>query len=765
MGRLTVRWSSATSLCFVSHLTLGMSAAWSQSNTLPPISVEAPTPRNVTPSVSRRTQQMRAYRTRRTAARSENAKPAPIPLPSELGDAARRSEVGYVPNVSTTGTKTSEPLATTPATISVINQSQLEATRPANVAEALRYTPGVISEGFGISNRDQIYVRGFSETDGGIQYLDGLRLPFGSGFASPRQDPYLLDRIEVIKGPASVLYGQASPGGIVNSISKRPPDEPFHEVILQGGSWNTANLGFDFGGPVNNNPDVTYRLAGILRNAEAQADFVRDFRQALAPSISFKPTDDTKLTIYASYIHDNPGGRFYNLLPSQGTVTYNPNGQLPRNRSDADPNYNKFDQTQASAGYTLEHRFNNIFSFRQNTRYYHGEAELNDVFSIGYQAGSTTTVNRFTRLNTEKLDGVTNDNQLQAQFNTGVLRHTALLGMDYQYLKDTSALGLALSVPLNLYAPTYYQAITAPPILSNQSQRQGQLGGYAQDQIEVGNLHLLAGLRYDDALTDTTNLLANAPTQRKSSSAMTYRLGALYQFDNGFAPYVSYSTSFFPTTGYDFFGQPFKPTTGEQSEAGIKFQPKGYNALFTVSVFDLTKHNVLTADPDPTHGSSQIQIGAVRSTGVELSATARILDNWNLLASYTYNDVRVTQAYVNTGTIGKHPVLIPENAASMLLDYTFKGGPAAGLTLGGGIRYIGTTYANDINTVAVPSYLLTDLLARYDFGALSKQYAGWQAQLNVSNLFDRVYVAGCTNLSSCYYGQGRTVLAGLRYRW
>jgi iron complex outermembrane recepter protein len=670
-----------------------------------------------------------------------------------------------VPNVSTTATKTSEPVATTPATISVVNQGQLQATQPATVSEALRYTPGVISEGFGISNRDQIYVRGFSENDGGVQYLDGLRLPFGNGFASPRQDPYLLDRIEVIKGPASILYGQASPGGIVNSISKRPLDQPFHEVILQGGNWNTANLGFDFGGPVNNNPDVSYRLAGILRNAEAQADFVRDFRQAIAPSISIKPTDDTKLTIYASYIHDNPGGRFYNLLPSQGTVTYNPNGQLPRSRSDADPNYNKFDQTQASVGYMLEHRFNNIFSFQQNTRYYHGEAELNDVFSIGYQPGSTTTVNRFTRLNTEKLDGVTNDNQLQAQFNTGFLRHTALVGMDYQYLKDASALGLAFSVPLNLYAPVYYQAITPPPILSNQMQRQGQLGGYAQDQIQVGNLHLLAGLRYDDALTDTTNLLTNAPAQRKSSSALTYRLGALYQFDNGFAPYVSYSTSFFPTTGYDFFGQPFKPTTGEQSEAGIKFQPNGYNALFTVSVFDLTKHNVLTADPDPTHGSSQVQIGAVRSTGVELSATARILDNWNLLASYTYDDVRVTEANVNLGTIGKHPVLIPENAASMLLDYTFRGGPAVGLTLGGGVRYIGTSYADDTNTVAVPSYTLMDLLARYDFGALSKQYAGWQAQLNMSNVFDRVYVAGCTNLTACYYGQGRTVLAGLRYRW
>lgn len=756
-------WGSASSLCLVSYVVLG--APGHAQSTLPPVSVDAPAQRKPSAVTARSPQQTARRRTRQTAPPQDNATPRPAPLPSELGDAARRNEAGYVAGMTTTGTKTDGAIATTPATVSVINQNQLEALRPASVSEALRYTPGVISEGFGVTNRDQIYVRGFSETDGGVQYLDGLRLPFGSGFASPRQDPYLLDRIEVLKGPASVLYGQASPGGIINSVSKRPLDRPFHEVFIEGGSWGAINFGFDFGGPVNGNRDVTYRLAGILRNSESQADFVVNQRQAVTPSISVKLGDDTKLTLYASYIHDDPGGRFYNLLPSQGTVSFNPNGQLPRNRSDADPSYNRFTQTQASVGYTLEHRFNDIFSFQQNTRYYHGESVLNDVFSIGYQAGSTTTVNRFSRLNTEKLDGITNDNQLQARFNTGIVRHTALVGLDYQYLRDVSALGLAASTPLNLYAPVYSAPVAAPPILSNQLQRIGQMGGYAQDQLQIGNLHLLGGLRYDDTTTDTDNLLAAGPTQTKSSSALTYRVGGLYQFDNGLAPYVSYSTSFFATPGYDFFNQAFKPTTGEQSEAGIKFQPVGYDALFTVSAFDLTKHNVLTADPDPTHAGKSVQIGAVRSTGVELSASARLFDNWNIMASYTYSDVRVTEANAALNTIGKHPVLIPENAASAFTDYTFKTGPAAGLTLGGGIRYIGTTYANDINSLAVPSYLLTDLLAKFDFGALSRHYAGWQAQVNVANVFDKVYVAGCTGLTSCYYGQGRTVLAGLKYRW
>src|SRR5262249_18587481 len=151
-------------------------------------------------------------------------------------------------------TKTDTPAMENPSTVSVVNRAQLEALQPQGISEALRYTPGVISEGFGTTNRDQIYVRGFSETDGGVQYLDGLRLPFGSGFASPRLDPYLLDRIEVVKGPASILYGQASPGGIVNSISKRPLDQPYNEVMLQGGSFATRNLGFDVGGPIAKDP-------------------------------------------------------------------------------------------------------------------------------------------------------------------------------------------------------------------------------------------------------------------------------------------------------------------------------------------------------------------------------------------------------------------------------------------------------------------------------------------------------------------------------
>ncbi len=681
--------------------------------------------------------------------------------------------VGYVATRSLSGTKTDTPIIETPQSISVVTRQQMDDQGVQSVDEALRYTSGVRTETFGAQ---QIYdndtlLRGFQPD----YYLDGLKLiPGNFGVASI--DPYLLNRIEVIHGPASVLYGQqGTPGGIVNMTSKLPTDQSYHEVELVGGSFGHITGAFDLSGPVNKEGTFLYRLTGVGFDTGSQVDFTNQRRLAIAPAVTWKPDGDTTLTILSQYQNDH-GPVSYAFIPAQGTVLPNPNGKIPTNFLAGDPNYNSFNRTQAQIGYAFEHKIDSVWTFRQNLRYQNVSASEATLLAFGLQP-DLKTLNRYSFNDVDTINNITLDNQIQAKFVTGPLSHTLLGGVDYQWSGFEQATAFNFGAPsLNVFAPLYYQSIPSPfAVLSptnpfREHQTQDQVGVYAQDQIKLDRFTLMVGGREDWAQTSTTNLGTDTKTQQ-SASAFTYRAGLVYEFDNGIAPYASYTTSFSPTIGTNFSGQAFLPTTGQQYEAGIKYQPIGWNSFITASAYNLTEQNVLVTDPD--HPQFQTQTGEIRARGVELEGHANLTNNLNLIASFTYTNAINTKSSTTDTTIegitestqGKTPVNVPATIVSFWADYTFDYGLAKGFGLSGGVRYVGSSPGDDVNSFYAPAVTLFDAAIHYDLGQANSALKGLKLQVNATNLFDKQYVATCVSEASCRFGLRRTVLATLKYQW
>lgn len=670
---------------------------------------------------------------------------------------------GYVADLSSAGSKMEARLLETPQSVSVVTRQQMDDQAAQNVRQALRYTPGLTAEyrGAGGSRYDTVIYRGFG---GGINYdysyQDGMRL-LGANYAIPQIDTYNLERIEVLRGPSSVLYGQGTPGGLVNLVSKKPTDTPLREIELQAGSHGFAQAGFDFGGPVDEAGKVLYRLTGVAHTGKTQIDYQKDERMAIAPAITFRPNADTSLTILAQYQHD-PYGGYYGFLPAVGTIQDLPGGgRIGRSFFDGSPRFDEFKRTQTAIGYLLDHRIDDVWSVQSNFRYMQTQVDYKSVFTTGLNAADPANplLTRRAIVNHANMDAITADNHAQARFHTGQVAHTALFGIDYQRLSYREEQGMGAAPSLSINNPDYSAPIATPAITSRSKQVLDQVGLYAQDQLKYGSWTVLGGIRQDWAGNDRRERISGAATDQ-SDRAFTWRLGTVYEFENGVAPYLSYSRSFQPVADADAAGNPFKPTKGEQYEAGVKYQRPGHDAFITAAIYQLTQTNVLTTDP--ANPNYSIQTGEVRSRGLELEGKASLTRNLDLLASYTYMDNVNTRS---TTAQGKHPTYVPRQSANAWANYSFRTGALAGLSLGGGVRYVGGSYANADNTMKVSSYTVMDAAVRYDFGQTIPSLKGLTAAINASNLFDREYVSACATATKCFYGAGRTVIGTLTYRW
>ena len=670
---------------------------------------------------------------------------------------------GYIATRSATGTKTDTPLIETPQSISVVTSDQIEAQGAQTINEALRYTPGVVTETRGVATRyDGVMIRGFGSYIGTDQstYLDGLRLLRNDWYSYASVDPYTLERVELFRGPASVLYGQGSPGGLTGLVSKRPPDQPFHEVVLEAGTHDRYQGAFDLGGPVDDSESVLFRVIGLARDADSQIDFVEERRFLLAPSLTWRPTEDTELTLLGSYQQDPESG-FFGWVPAQGSIFDNPNGSIPSSFFDGDPSFEKFERTQTMAGYALDHRIDDSWTLRQNFRYTHLDLDYLQVYGLGLQ-GDLRTLNRGTALTMEDTNTFAVDNQAESRFATGPLEHTALAGLDFYRMTSDVQAGFGAAPTLDVFAPDYDQVITAPPITFDQDDRIHQLGVYVQDQVQFDRFTLSLGGRHDWAESRTRNLIGGGAASDIDDTAFTGRAGLVYLFDVGLAPYASYSESFLPVAGTTFSGTPFEPETGRQYEIGLKYQPPGGEGFFAVSVFDLARQNVTTGDPDNV--GFRIQTGEITSRGIELEAKAELIDGLSLIAAYTYLDAEITKD--NDGNEGNRPHTVPTHMASLWGDYKVGLGDFAGLGLGAGVRYVGESYGDSANSFTVPDFLVVDAAISYDLGALDYRLDGVELQLNARNLLDEKYVSACDGSSAfCYYGARRTVLATFKYRW
>jgi iron complex outermembrane recepter protein len=695
----------------------------------------------------------------RAAARPSTAATPAAPPASAPAETAWGPVRGYVASTSATATKTATPLIETPQAVSVVTRDQIEAQAAQNLWQALRYTSGVVTEQTGADLRFQnVYVRGFLAD----QYLDSMKLLPGS-FAVPQIDIYNLQRIEVLHGPASVIYGQGSPGGIVNMVSKRPTAEPFREVVTQAGSYGLLQSAFDVSGPLDKEGRFLYRLTGLTRETGSQVDFTKYQRTSISPAFTWRPTADTTLTILTNYQHDPKAG-FFNQLPARGTALPLAGGQISTSFYSGEPSFDKFDRQQFYTGYLFEHRFNDAWTVRQNFRYMGVDADVAVLSPSGGQ--SSPTLNRAAFLTQEELRTATVDTQAEAKLRTGPFVHTVLLGNDYQKAFDVAVSRSGPSnIPalrINVFNPVYGTPVPIPAITTNRRLGQEQIGFYVQDQIKVGGWVALIGARQDRASTENNNILTRTVTSQ-SDVATTKRAALLHLFDNGVAPYVQYTESFQPIVGQtDFFGNAFKPTTGQQKEVGIKYQPPGSKIFASLVAFDLVQQNVLTPDPDPNHRNLNVQTGAIRSRGVEFEAKASLTEGLNMIATYTHLNQVVEQA--NDRSVGKRPVGIPRDTASLWGDYTFQGGALAGFGIATGVRYLGPSAGNNFNEFFIPGATLLDAAIHYDFSNLNPALNGLYASINASNVMDKVYVQWCQN-QGCWYGQRRNVIGTLRYRW
>lgn len=661
----------------------------------------------------------------------------------------------YVARRSASATKTDTPLIETPASISVVTREQMDVQQVKTISQALRYTAGVTADIAGSQViADQFIVRGFQQGAGRV-LKDGLRMFPSDYLGWDAPEPYGLERVEILRGASSVLYGASDPGGQINLISKRAPQEPLYQLQLQRGSFDYWHAAGDIGGPLDKDGTLSYRLTGLYRESDAQVDFIHNRRIFVAPTVTWRPDSRTELTILTEY--QKQTGNFANPVPADGSLFSNPNGHIPRNRNIGDPDFDRSSSEKWALGYAFDHQLSEAISLRQNLRYTHVRHDSAELFFLSWVGTAQRSIDRFSDERRGSGDIFSVDTQVEGRFQTGPLSHTLLAGLDYNRTSYDQWQRLGYATPLDLFTPVYGNVTPFFFPASEYEQTIDQTGLYLQDQVKLGGKWvMLLGGRYDWVRNANSASWAAEPVQKDGK--FTGRAGLVYLADNGLAPYLSFSQSFLPATGRTFDNQIFRPETGRQYEAGVKYQPTDGNSLYTIAVFDLTKDNVSTTDP--LHPGYSIQDGRTRSRGVEAEAKLSVAAGFNLLATFSWNDVKVMRSN-ESAILGNRPFRVPEHQASLWSDYSITTGAFSGLSGGGGFRYIGSSYGDRENSFKVPSYTVVDAFLRYAPPALG----GLSLELNASNLFDKGYIAGCFNRNGCQYGQGRNIYVTLAYDW
>ncbi|HEY3591822.1 MAG TPA: ferrichrome porin FhuA [Buttiauxella sp.] len=683
--------------------------------------------------------------------------------------APQESAWGPAPTVAAkrtaTATKTDTPIEKTPQSISVVTREEMDAKQPLTVKDALSYTPSVFSTRGSSSTYDVVAIRGFttSSTVNTNQYLDGMKLQ-GDNYSEASMDPYFLERVELLRGPVSVLYGKSHPGGVVSMVSKRPTTEPLKEIQFKMGTNNLWQTGFDFSDALDDNGEFSYRLTGLGRSQNAQQEGVKSSRYAVAPSFSWRPDDKTDFTFLSNFQSD-PDAGYYGWLPREGTVVpyVDANGQqhkLPTDFNEGEDS-NRMSRRQQMVGYSFAHEFNDTWTVRQNLRYTRIHTLYDSVYGNGYIAPGQ--ISRAYVRSDEDLNNFTVDTQAQTKFATGAVDHTLLTGVDYMRMRNDIDADYGSASPLNMHNPQYGNANVVTFFPYEVINRQEQTGLYMQDQAEWDKWVLTLGGRYDFAKTSTFTR-SSSTTAEINDEQFTWRGGLNYVFDNGIAPYISYSESFEPVSGASKQGKPFDPSKGKQYEAGVKYVPKDLPVTVTAAVYQLTKDKNLTADP--TDNAFSVQGGEIRSRGFELEAKAAVNENINVTAAYSFTDAEYTH---DTLYEGKRPAEVPRNMASLWADYTFHETALSGFTFGAGARYVGstssfyTTGANNNEAFNVASYTVADAMVKYDLARVG--LPGSSVAVNVNNLFDREYVSSCYRDYACYWGAERQVVATATFRF
>jgi iron complex outermembrane receptor protein len=654
---------------------------------------------------------------------------------------------------SKVATKTDTPLIETPQAISVISAERLDLQGVQSIGEALRYTAGVNPEQYGgVDQRiDWYMVRGFQTS---FVYIDGLTSNSRYTLMAPKVDPYGADSIEVLLGPTSVLYGQNVPGGLVNVVSKRPQETAGGEIDLTTGSYGRIEGRADITGPLTADGSLLFRLTGSVLDTGTQVNHVDNHHYSIAPALTWKPDANDSITFLSHFLRQDDGFALQNL-PAAGALYPSPiYGKISTGLFTGEPSLNSATLTQWDVGYSATHAFSQDWSLHQNLRFTRSEVGVGYVAGYGQDSSDPALMDRFALDAHAHQNNFAVDTNIEGHVTTGPIQHTLLLGVDYSYSHDFWSEEDGGAAPLDLSHPVYGGPISLTLDYVTDDKVE-QTGLYAQDQMKIDHLVLTGSIRQDWAQTDTDDVI-DVIDLKQNDKAFTGRGGAVYLFDNGLAPYVSYSTSFQPTIGTTFSGAPLLPTTANQWEAGLKYQPKNARSFVTLSVYQIQEYNITTPDPNPAHPNQVVQTGGAQVRGVELSGDYDLGAGFSGTLAYTYMDSRITAA--NDGTAGNQLMDVAHNSASAWVNKVFKVRDRQALTLGLGLRYIGERHGDNANTLLLPANTQLDALLRYDLDH-------WRLSLNARNLTDQVVIAQCDNVARCFYGDRRSILATVGYRW
>lgn len=671
---------------------------------------------------------------------------------------------GTVARRSATATKTDTPLAEVPQSITVIGAEQIRDQNAQTMQEALRYTPGVRHELYGLDNRgDWFALRGGSE---GSVLLDGLRVPLTGWYGVVRNEPYAFERIEVLRGPASLVAGQNGPGGVVNMVSKRPLADAQREVALQVGENALRQVAADLTGPLDADGRWLYRLVALHKDSGTQVDFADERRRFVAPSLTWKPRPGTTLTLFGEWQEDRSGNTnaFFGI---EGTRRRAPNGFIPPQTFIGEPDWDRYGGTRERFGWQLEQRLGETWTLRHSLRRDRVEGEQRSMYAawwLGFADASGAAdpngryLNRIWYASDDDARVSNAELLLEGRLQFGRTRHTLLVGVDTMRndMRQRSWDGGA-ATPLDVYDPVY-GSFPEPDWASLPSgttrTRVRNTGVLVQDQIRIDERWVVvAGLRRDRTRSETLD--GGGGPQR--DAATTKNLGLVRLADGGWSPYLGYSESFEPVAGRTVDGDPFVPKRGRQIEAGLKWAPAGSRLSAAAAVYRLKELNRPVADPNLPAGdpSAQIQAGEITVQGVELEFAAN-LRAWDLLASLSWTDAQQTE--VGAGDeryLGEQLGSVPKTQAAVWALHRVAALP--GLRAGGGVRHVGEV-GDGAGGTTVPAVTLLDLLVDYETGP-------WRLAFNVANATDKTYLATCLERGDCWFGTKRRAVLSAAYRW
>lgn len=648
--------------------------------------------------------------------------------------------------VSSAGTKTETPITETPQPVTVITDDVYLAQGAISIMDTLRYVAGVQANPYGSDSRvDGGLVRGIDA----LQFRDGMRDIY-SYYASIRADPYNFSQVEVVRGPASVLFGASSIGGLVNMVSKRPEMETKGEVSLRYGSFNRKEALADLN--LAANETLAARIVARVRDAGTQVDNVPDDRVMIAPSIRWQPEAGTSFTLLGLYQEDD-GGSTAQFLPNVGTILPNPNGPLDRNLFIGKPGWDRYDGRLLQGTALFEHRFSEKVRLSVKARYIDSDLTYLTHYPDSYSNPANPYLDPGMRIMGNYADGslaqmeiFTTDSNLQFDFNTGEgVEHKLLAGVDYSWNRVRKVGGFAYET-IDIYDIDYaalsdfgggIPTAAYPGFLGGSSEdtAQKQLGFYLQDQIRIRDrVSIVFGGRRDNVRTrDTAGTVVKA-------SATSLRAGIIAEVFKGVSPFFSFTQSFEPISGIASNGSAFVPKRGRQFEAGIKFHPDN-RTLVTVTGFHIKETNRPVDDPSTPSPFDQMQAGSLTSKGFEIEASRMLPGNFEIIANFSQVDIPVDD-------VAKHN-------ASLWTTKTFRLNEMTALRLGGGVRHTSRRHSGSLST---PAYTLVDALAEVAHGP-------WIFAINANNLLGKEYFANCLSRGDCFNGADRNVFGTVSYRF